>query len=74
MELVLFLQLLCSWGYKCEYVSMSKICNDTRAADHVAPGLLALFLHTASDQKPDVRKGERPLEKSLQYQALEDIR
>ena len=35
LELVLFLQLLCSWRYKCEYVSMSRICDVTCAADHV---------------------------------------
>ena len=36
LELVLFLQLLCSWRYKCElYVSMSRICDVTRGTDHV---------------------------------------
>ena len=35
LELVLLLQLLCSWRYKCEYVSMSRICDATRCTDHV---------------------------------------
>ena len=35
LELVLFSQLLCSWRYKCEYVSMSRICDVSCAADHV---------------------------------------
>ena len=35
LELVLFLQLLCSWRYKCEYATMSRTCDVTRATDHV---------------------------------------
>ena len=35
LELVLFFQLLCSWRYKCGYVSNSRICDVTLAADHV---------------------------------------
>ena len=37
LELVLFLQLIysCMWRYKCEYVSMSRICDVSRAANHV---------------------------------------
>ena len=41
-------------------VSMSRICDVSRAADHVVrfarPSLLAQFLHTASDQKPELGK------------------
>ena len=59
MELVLFLQLLCSWGYKCEYVSMSRICNDTRAADHVAPGLLAPVFAYCKRSKAGSEKGRK---------------
>ena len=35
LGLVLFLQVLCSWRYKYEYVSMSRVCDVTHAMDHV---------------------------------------
>ena len=52
LELVLFRQLLCSWRYNCEYVSMSRVfeCHSYWGS-HGKTHLLALFLHTASDQK-----------------------
>ena len=35
LELVLFLQVLCSWRYKWEYLFVSRICDIMCAADHV---------------------------------------
>jgi len=35
LELVLFLQLLCSWRYKSEYVSMSSICDVSCTVNHM---------------------------------------
>ena len=52
LELVLFLQLLCSWRYNCEYVSMSRIFErHSYQGSHGKIHLLAPFLHIASDQK-----------------------
>ena len=52
LELVLFLQLLCSWRYNCEYVSMSRIFErHSYRGSHGKIHLLAPFLHIASDQK-----------------------
>ena len=52
LELVLFLQLLCSWRYNCKYVSMSRVFErHSYRGSHGKIHLLAPFLHIASDQK-----------------------
>ena len=68
---ICLVQLLCSWRYKCEYVSMSRICDVTRGTDHVvrftrpslarllAPSILAQFLHSLVPRLP--RSGTRTL-------------
>ena len=43
LEFVLFLQLLCGWRYKYEYVSMSRICDVSRAADHVVSSVFCIL-------------------------------
>ena len=58
LELVLFLQLLCSWRYNCKYVSMSRIFEVTSTGDHMVRFIRpsSSVLHIASDQKLELGK------------------